>query len=110
MGILRRDRWADRARCPNNVYGSEESGGCGVGEIVATNRKVRASRWRMDLRALPRGQKWIQAKPVLFVGAEQGMGPEVMPLFQVGQMMLLWPAPGTRQEASEQLVGAFGMF
>lgn len=76
---------------------------------VAINRKVWTSCWRIDLRALLRGQNWIQVKIVLFVLAVLGMGPKVLPLFTVGQIKLLWLAQGTTQEECELLVGALGM-
>lgn len=56
------------------------------------------------------GTELDPGKASLFVVAEQGIGPEVMSQFQVGQMMATVLAQRTRQEDCELLVGAFGMF
>lgn len=103
--------WAYRTRCPNNVLWFRRVRKDGeLVRTMATNRKVWTSCWRIDLRALLRGQNWIQVKTVLFMLAVLGMGPKVLPLFEVGQIRLLWLAQGTRQEECELLAGAFGMF
>lgn len=102
--------WAYRTRCSNKCFVVQKSQeGWGVGENSLTNSKVRASCWRRDLRAWW-GTELDPGKASLFVVAEQGIGPQVMSQFQVGQMVAAMAGSRVKIGRLQAADGDFGMF